>query len=142
MAKEDLIVREAVNNVLAKHYGNKEIETGLFSALLHEIAKIPPGQQNADKTADEENRVYIKMQMPKTCGECRFCRPKSPYPCYCYANWMLIKPSETDLRDGLSAYGGIKHEGQPLPPRHTSLCRMDHPRVSVASFPKRNKALG
>lgn len=101
MAKEDLIVREAVNNVLAKHYGNKEMEIGLFSALLHEIAKIPPERQETEKTAEEVNRVYINMEMPKTCGECRFCRPKSPYPCYCYANGMLIKPGETDLRDGL-----------------------------------------
>jgi len=101
MAKEDLIVREAVNNVLAKHYGSKEMSIELFSALLHEIAKIPPERQKAERTAEDVKRVYIKMEMPKTCGECRFLRPKSPYPCYCYANGMPIKPSETDLRDGL-----------------------------------------
>ena len=101
MAKEDLIVREAVNNVLAKHYGNKEMEIGLFSALLHEIAKIPPERQKTEKTADDGNRVYINMDIPKTCGECRFCRPKGPYPCYCYVQGYPIKPGETDLRDGL-----------------------------------------
>lgn len=46
--------------------------------------------------------VLIKnMKMPKTCGECRFCRPKGPYPSYCYVQGWPIKPSETDLRDGL-----------------------------------------
>lgn len=46
--------------------------------------------------------VLIKgMEMPKNCSECRFCRPKGPYPCNCYAGDFLIKPSETDLKDGL-----------------------------------------
>ena len=46
--------------------------------------------------------VMIKtMEMPKTCGECLFRRPKQPYPCYCYAMQFPIKPSETDLRDGM-----------------------------------------
>ena len=41
------------------------------------------------------------MEMPHSCGDCVLCRPKGPYPCYCYIKQFPIKPSETDLRDGL-----------------------------------------
>lgn len=47
------------------------------------------------------NVVIKGMKMPKTCGECRFCRPKGPYPCNCYAGDFLVKPSETDMKDGM-----------------------------------------
>jgi len=51
------------------------------------------------------------MEMPKTCGECRFCRPKPPYPCNCYAGDFLIKPSETDMRDGLCPLHELPEHG-------------------------------
>lgn len=50
--------------------------------------------------------VYIKgMEMPGSCGECRFLNPGNykgkEYPCVCDVGDFLVKPSETDLRDGL-----------------------------------------
>lgn len=46
--------------------------------------------------------IYIKgMEMPKSCGECDYCHPTDKFPCWCYLVDIPIKPSETDLRDGL-----------------------------------------
>ena len=46
--------------------------------------------------------VYIKgMEMPTSCGECDYCHPTDKFPCWCYLKEFPIKPSETDLRDGL-----------------------------------------
>ena len=50
--------------------------------------------------------VYIKgMEMPGSCGECGFLNPGNykgkEYPCVCDVGDFLVKPSETDLRDGL-----------------------------------------
>lgn len=57
--------------------------------------------------------VLIKtMDMPKTCGDCRFCRPKGPYPCYCYVVGWPIKPSETDLRDGMCPLEKVEERRQ------------------------------
>lgn len=39
--------------------------------------------------------------MPRVCGDCRFCREEGRFPCYCVAGRFPIKPSETDLRDGI-----------------------------------------
>ena len=45
------------------------------------------------------------MQMPSSCGECPLLYDGAfngePYPCVCHAAGFLIKPSETDLRDGM-----------------------------------------
>lgn len=55
--------------------------------------------------------VTIKdMEMPHTCGECRFLRPKSPYPCWCYAGDFAVKPCEIDLRDGICPLKEVKSE--------------------------------
>ena len=46
--------------------------------------------------------VLIKgVKMPKTCGECVFLVERLIYPCWCCAGDFAIKPSETDLRDGI-----------------------------------------
>lgn len=50
--------------------------------------------------------VYINgMKMPGNCGECAFCRAAiwkgKEYPCVCLARNIVVKPSETDMRDGL-----------------------------------------
>lgn len=50
--------------------------------------------------------VYIKgMEMPGNCCECAFCRAAiwkgKEYPCVCLARDIVVKPSETDMRDGL-----------------------------------------
>lgn len=46
--------------------------------------------------------ILIKdLQMPRTCGDCRFLIAKGKYPCWCSARDFAIKPSETDMRDGL-----------------------------------------
>lgn len=52
--------------------------------------------------------VIIKdMEMPSCCYECRFMHAgiwnEKAYPCICYAypGGFVIKPSETDLIDGL-----------------------------------------
>lgn len=58
--------------------------------------------------------VLIKgIEMPKCCGDCRFMHAGvydgREYPCYCYAtpSGMPIKPSETDIRDGLCPLVGL-----------------------------------
>ena len=52
--------------------------------------------------------VAIDMPMPRFCAECRFMLAGTwndgrEYPSICYAKKpaMLIKPSETDVRDGM-----------------------------------------
>lgn len=50
--------------------------------------------------------VLIKgMEMPKCCAECSFLQESvwklNMYPCVCVAGDFVVKPSETDMRDGL-----------------------------------------
>lgn len=50
--------------------------------------------------------VLIKgMEMPRNCGECIFLHEGvfagKTYPCVCHVKGFVVKPSETDLRDGL-----------------------------------------
>jgi hypothetical protein len=52
--------------------------------------------------------IAIDMTVPRFCAECRFMLSGTwvdgkEYPCVCYAQKppMLIKPSETDMRDGM-----------------------------------------
>lgn len=52
--------------------------------------------------------IQIDIAMPRNCGSCPFMRPKPPYPCYCIVQQMPIKPSETDLRDGLCPLKEVK----------------------------------
>jgi len=57
--------------------------------------------------------ILIKdMEMPKNCGECSFLYEGAfdgkIYPCVCHAKGFLVKPSETDMRDGLCPLVEIK----------------------------------
>lgn len=50
--------------------------------------------------------ILIKgMEMPKNCGECSFLQESvwrgKMFPCVCVAGGFVVKPSETDLKDGL-----------------------------------------
>lgn len=50
--------------------------------------------------------IIVKgMEMPKTCGECSFLQESvwkgELYPCVCVAGGFVVKPSETDMKDGL-----------------------------------------
>ena len=50
--------------------------------------------------------IIVKgMEMPKTCGECSFLQESGwkgqMYPCVCVAGGFVVKPSETDMKDGL-----------------------------------------
>lgn len=52
------------------------------------------------------------MEMPKTCGDCNFLHESmwkgKIYPCVCSAGGFVVKPSETDLRDGLCPLTEVK----------------------------------
>ena len=63
--------------------------------------------------------IAIDMPMPRFCAECRFMlagtwKDGKEYPCICYARKpaMLIKPSETDVRDGLCPLIDLTDEGR------------------------------
>ena len=50
--------------------------------------------------------IIVKgMEMPKNCGECSFLQESvwrgKMFPCVCVAGGFVVKPSETDLKDGL-----------------------------------------
>jgi hypothetical protein len=52
------------------------------------------------------------MEIPKNCGECSFLYEGvfdgKIYPCVCHAKGFPVKPSETDMRDGLCPLVEIK----------------------------------
>ncbi len=61
--------------------------------------------------------IAIDMPIPRFCAECRFMlagtwKDGKEYPCICYAKKpaMLIKPSETDVRDGLCPLVEVKDD--------------------------------
>ena len=61
--------------------------------------------------------IYIKgMKMPQRCDECVFLAEGEykgkRYPCICHAKGFPIKPSETDLRDGLCPLISVPNHGR------------------------------
>lgn len=54
------------------------------------------------------------MEMPKTCGECSFLQESvwkgKMYPCVCVAGGFVVKPSETDMKDGLCPLVALPEE--------------------------------
>ena len=63
--------------------------------------------------------IAIDMEMPANCDECKFMssgtwQDGKEYPCICYARtpYMLIKPSETDMRDGMCPLIDLTDDGK------------------------------
>lgn len=53
--------------------------------------------------------LYIRgAEMPKTCGDCRFLVGYGEFPCYCAVGDFSVKPSETDMRDGICPLVEVK----------------------------------
>ena len=56
--------------------------------------------------------VVVKNEScQRICAECSFLGEKGKYPCWCYAGNFPIKPSETDLKDGMCPIVMVTSEG-------------------------------
>ena len=89
--------------------------------------------------------IIVKgMEMPKTCGECSFLQESvwkgKMYPCVCVAGGFVVKPSETDMKDGLCPL-------VELPEKHgrlidADLLKNEYPHDTDSDYPVNTNSYG